>query len=212
MLSNDRHEETTFSFSEKPPQPPERRRDARHLTILRVGALVGPHGRELCLVRNISAGGLMAHVYSQHVMGERVSVELKTKQQIEGYVIWISDSNIGIQFDNPIDVADLLATHVTSDGWRPRTPRVEVDRLATLRGGARIYAANTRDISQGGVKLEVDEPLEVGREVVLTMERFRPLQAVVRWCQDGFAGIEFKELLPFNELITWLRAERDRSH
>ncbi|MDB5723242.1 MAG: PilZ protein, partial [Alphaproteobacteria bacterium] len=58
----------------------------------------------------------------------------------------------------------------------------------------------------------VDEALEVGREIVLTMERFRPLQAVVRWCQDGFAGIEFREFLPFNELIGWLRAERDRSH
>ncbi|MDB5672793.1 MAG: PilZ protein, partial [Alphaproteobacteria bacterium] len=192
MLSEERHEETTFSFSEKPPQPPERRRESRHLTILRVGALVGPQGRELCLVRNISAGGLMAHVYSRHEMGERVSVELKTTQEIEGFVIWISDSNIGIQFDHPIDVAELLATHVTPDGWRPRTPRVEVDRLATLRCGARLYAANTRDISQGGVKLEVDEALEVGREIVLTMERFRPLQAVVRWCQDGFAGIEFR--------------------
>ncbi|MDB5720513.1 MAG: PilZ protein [Alphaproteobacteria bacterium] len=212
MLSEERHEETTFSFSEKPPQPPERRRESRHLTILRVGALVGPQGRELCLVRNISAGGLMAHVYSRHEMGERVSVELKTTQEIEGFVIWISDSNIGIQFDHPIDVAELLATHVTPDGWRPRTPRVEVDRLATLRCGARLYAANTRDISQGGVKLEVDEALEVGREIVLTMERFRPLQAVVRWCQDGFAGIEFREFLPFNELIGWLRAERDRSH
>src|SRR4051812_28657856 len=84
MLVTDRHEETTFSFSEKPPQPPERRSAARHLTILRVGALVGPHGRELCLVRNISAGGLMAHVYSNHRMGERVAVELKTKQPIEG--------------------------------------------------------------------------------------------------------------------------------
>jgi hypothetical protein len=212
MLASERHEETTFSFSEKPPRPPERRRDARHLTILRVGAMVGKHGRELCLVRNISAGGLMAHVYSKHRMGERVSVELKTKQPIEGFVIWISDSNIGVQFDTPIDVAELLANHVTDDGWRPRSPRVEVDRLATLRCGARLHAANTRDISQGGVKLEVDEPLEIAREVVLTMERFRPLQGVVRWCSDGFAGVEFRELLPFNELITWLQSERDRSH
>ena len=212
MLSNDCHEETTFSFSEKAPQPPERRRDPRHLTILRVGALIGPQGRELCLIRNISAGGLMAHAYSPHKLGERVSVELKTKQAMDGEVIWVSDSNIGVQFDAPIDVAELLATHVSKDGWRPRTPRVEVDRLATLRCGARLYAANTRDISQGGVKLEIDEPLEVGSDVVLTMERFRPLLGVVRWCQDGFAGVEFTELLPFQELIGWLRDQRDRSN
>ena len=56
-------EETIFSFSrEAPPPPRERRRQARHLTILKVGTLIVDGGRELCLIRNISAGGLMAHV------------------------------------------------------------------------------------------------------------------------------------------------------
>jgi len=58
-------EETTFSFSTRAPQPPERRRDTRHITILRVGTILVDGRRELCLIRNISAGGLMAHVYSQ---------------------------------------------------------------------------------------------------------------------------------------------------
>src|SRR3712207_7884086 len=56
-------EETTFSFSNAAPQP-DRRRQARHLTILRVGTLIIDGRRELCLIRNISAGGVMAHVYS----------------------------------------------------------------------------------------------------------------------------------------------------
>ena len=209
MLSNELHEETTFSFSEKAPRPPERRRDPRHMTLLRVGALISAQGRELCLIRNISAGGLLAHAYSPHQVGERVSVELKTKQPVEGHILWVDGSNVGVQFDAPIDVAELLASHVSPDGWRPRSPRVEVDRMATLRCGARVYAANTRDISQGGVKLEVDEPLASGQQVVLTMERFRPIQAVIRWCQDGFAGVEFTETLPFQELIAWLRDNRD---
>ena len=55
----------------------------------------------------------------------------------------------------------------------------------------------------------MDEPLAAGQQVVLTMERFRPIQAVIRWCQDGFAGVEFTETLPFQELIAWLRDNRD---
>ena len=86
MLSNECHEETIFSFSPRAPQPPERRRETRHLTILRVGALIGPNGRELCLIRNISAGGLMAHVYSHHSTGGRVAVELKSNQAVPGEV------------------------------------------------------------------------------------------------------------------------------
>ena len=209
MLSNESHQETTFSFSDHIPQPQERRRDPRHLTILRVGALISPAGRELCLIRNISAGGLMAHVYSNHANGEQVSVELKGNEPIAGRVAWAEESNIGIQFDAQIDVAEMLSNNTSlENGLQPRLPRVEVDRLATLRCGARLCGVNTRDISQGGVKVETDEPLELGAQVVITMEKFRPTAGVVRWCGGGLAGIAFHQLLPFGELMAWLIPDR----
>jgi len=99
----------------------------------------------------------------------------------------------------------LSSQAVIDHGWRPRMPRVEVDRLATLRCGANLYGVNTCDISQGGVKVETDGPLEVGSEVVLTMEHFRPLEGAVRWCRDGLAGIAFNHYIPFPELMAWLR-------
>jgi hypothetical protein len=208
MLSNDCHEETIFSFSPHAPGPPERRRETRHLTILRVGALIGPGGRELCLIRNISAGGLMAHVYSHHALGAAVAVELQSNQAVPGTVVWADESNVGIEFDSAIDVEEMLSSQAAlENGWQRRLPRVEVDRLATLRCGARLYGVNTRDISQGGVKVETDQPLEVGREVVLTMEKFRPVAGVVRWCQNGLAGIAFNHLIPFHELMQWLKPE-----
>src|SRR4051812_42076098 len=107
MLSQEEHEETTFSFSSETPEPPERRTSRRHMTILRVGGLIGPRGRELCLIRNISAGGLMAHVYSRHAHGERVAIELKGNKPIEGKVRWAEASNLGIEFDERIDVAEM---------------------------------------------------------------------------------------------------------
>jgi hypothetical protein len=211
MLVNDFHEETLFSFSNRTPElRTDRRNDPRHLTILRVGALVGTAGRELCLIRNISAGGVMAHVYGCHPEGEAVAIELKSNQQITGRVVWAEGSNIGIRFHQQIDVADMLSSQaVIESGMRPRLPRVEVDRLATLRCGSRLYGVNTRDISQGGVKIESDEAIEPGTQVVLTMEKFRPIQGVIRWCTDGLAGIEFNQLIPFPELMAWLRPQED---
>jgi hypothetical protein len=171
--------------------------------------MVGASGRELCLIRNISAGGLMAHVYSHHEVGERVTVEIKSDRALQGHILWADDSNVGVQFDTPIDLSEMLASQaVAANGWRNRMPRVEVDRLATLRCGARLYGVNTRDISQGGVKIEVDEPLEEGAEIVLTPERLRPIQGVVRWCHEGLAGIAFNQILPFQELMGWLRLEQ----
>ena len=201
-------EETTFSFSSSTPLPPERRQQRRHMTILRVGSIFVGEKRELCLIRNISAGGLMAHVYSRLDVGQRVEVELKSNHRIGGSVSWVQDNNAGITFDVPIDVEEMLASHtVLENGWRPRLPRVEIDCLATLRAGASVYGVSTRDISQGGIKIETDEPLEEGQEVVLTLERFRSLHGTVRWYQDGICGIAFNQVVPFRELMTWLRGE-----
>lgn len=208
MLTN-AFEETTFSFSREAPQPPDRRRALRHITILRVGTVIIDGRRELCLIRNISAGGLMAHVYSTMTLDQRLEVELKTNQRLSGTVTWIEGSNVGITFDEPVDVEELLAAQgVLENGWRPRLPRVEIDRLGTVRVGARVYPVSTRDISQGGVKLETDQPFHPGEPVVLTLDKFRPVEGVVRWYQDGLCGVSFNQIIPFHELMRWLRSER----
>jgi len=209
MLAESAITETGFSLSERVPSPPEpgdRRRDERHLTILRVGTLIVDGRRELCLIRNVSAGGLLAHVYSPLAADQRVTVELKSNQQISGSVVWVRGTNAGIAFDAPVEIAELLANPpVLGNGWRPRLPRVEVDRLATLRAGARTHWVRIRDVSQGGVKLEIDVPMQEGAEVVVTLERFRPLPGTVRWQRGPVCGIAFNALIPFEELIDWLK-------
>ena len=208
MYLEDRVVETGFSFSNDVPQPPERRSTERHIKILRVGTVIVDGRRELCLIRNISAGGVMAHVYSQLTPGQHVSVELKTSQAVTGRVVWTRGGNAGIQFDTSVDVAELLAAPQGVDnGWRPRTPRVEIDRMATLRVGARTSWVHARDISQSGVKIEAeaDDAPAADEEVVITLEGFRPLPGVVRWAANGACGISFNALIPFGDLIDWLK-------
>jgi hypothetical protein len=208
MYLEDRVVETGFSFSNDVPQPPERRSSERDIKILRVGTIVVDGRRELCMIRNISAGGVMAHVYSQLTPGQAVSIELKTSQPVSGRVVWTRGGNAGIQFDTSVDVAELLAAPQGVDnGWRPRTPRVEIDRMATLRVGARTCWVHARDISQSGVKIEAeaDDAPAAGEEVVITLEGFRPLAGVVRWAANGACGISFNALIPFGDLIDWLK-------
>jgi hypothetical protein len=209
-MSRQEVEETSFSFSREAPRPPERRRDQRHLTILRVGTLVVEGRRELCLIRNISAGGLMAHIYSPLKLGDQVAVELKTNQQIPGRVVWVEETNAGIEFDTVIDVVETLANPpVMDNGWRPRMPRVEVERLGTLRAGATVYWVTARDISQGGVRLEYDGSLGEGADVVLALEGFAPVHGVVRWAREGECGVSFNQVIPFTQLMGWLTQNQD---
>ncbi len=209
MYFEDKVQETGFSFSSHVPAPPERRRNERHLKILRVGTLIAGGRRELCLIRNISAGGLMAHVYSPLTPGQRVTVELKTNLLVAGRIVWVREGNAGIRFDAAMDVAEMLANpQVLDNGWRPRTPRVGIDRLATLRSGARTNWLQARDLSQSGIKLESDQAPAPGEEVVVTLDGLRPLHGAVRWAGGGQCGIAFNQLIPFAELIDWLKRNR----
>src|SRR4028118_1161460 len=95
MLPHECVEETSISLSTAAPPPPDRRRPQRQLTILRVGALTGDGTREVCLVRNISAGGVMAHVYRHLAVGTRVEVEIKNDEAIAGRGARAGESNAG---------------------------------------------------------------------------------------------------------------------
>ena len=92
-------ETTNYSLSAEAPACPDRRSDERYVSLLRVGAMVVEGRRELCLIRNISAGGLMAHVYSKLTPGQPVTIELKATQRAGGHVVWVRDANAGIQFE-----------------------------------------------------------------------------------------------------------------
>jgi hypothetical protein len=208
MFAQDGFVETSFSFSSEVPSPPERRHGERHLKILRVGVLTVDGRRELCLIRNISAGGVMAHVYSSVRPGQVVSVELKSNTQLSGRVVWVREANAGIAFDKPVDIGELLANPpVLDNGWRARSPRVEVDRVASIRTAGQTYWVNVRDVSQSGVKIETEETLEVGADIVVTLENFRPIAGVIRWQNENAVGIAFNGLIPLRELIDWIKAK-----
>lgn len=208
MLAGEQVVETSYSFSTAMPGPPERRGHERHVKILRVGVLVIDGRRELCLIRNISAGGLMAHVYSALKPDQRVTVELKTHEPIAGRVAWVRDANVGVAFETSADIEALLANPANLDnGWRARSPRIEVNRAAIVRVDGVASSARIRDISQSGVKLETRAALTVNGDVVVIPDGLDPIAGVVRWRDDERAGIVFNRIVPLADLITWIKAK-----
>jgi hypothetical protein len=203
-------ETTLYSLSERAPQPEERRDGDRHLTLFRVGTMVIDERRELCLIKNISAGGAMLRLYTGNtVVGQRLTVELKCGQPLTGTIAWVREPNVGLTFDQPIDVIGMLSQN--EDGPRPRMPRIETASFCTLRDGASIIRARACDISQGGIKVEIPAALARNAEVVVSLPGLDPQPGVVRWIADGHAGVTFNRLLPLPLLIEWLKGQRSES-
>ncbi len=203
----EQHVETTlYSLSAAAPSPARRRECERHLTLYRVGSIVIDGQRELCLIKNISAGGMMIRAYCEIACDSRVSVELKSDHPIEGAVSWVRDSSVGIVFDTPVDIIDLLSASM--EGPRPRMPRIEADCFASVRDGAAVHRMRVRDISQGGLKLECAMVLAVGTPIVVSLPGLEPQPCMVRWVDADTVGITFNRLLALPLLVSWLEQQR----
>lgn len=199
-------ETTLYSLSAAAPSAANRREGERHVTLYRVGSIILGGRRELCLIKNISAGGMMIRAYCDVACDMRVSVELKSGHPIQGAVSWVCDSSVGISFDEPVDVIDLLSASM--EGPRPRMPRIEVDCFANVRDGSTVHRMRVRDISQGGLKLESATVLARATDVIVTLPGLEPQPCVVRWNEGGYIGITFNRLLALPLLVAWLEDQR----
>ena len=203
-------ETTLYSLSDAPPSPKskdDRRDGERHLTLYRVGSILIDNRRELCLIKNISAGGMMVRLYCPIAEGAPLTIELKSGQPIRGQVSWVKDHHAGVTFDEPIDVIDILSASM--DGPRPRMPRIETHCFATLRDGANVARVRVRDISQGGVKIESETLVSQGADIVISLPGMEPHRGVACWIDSGFIGLAFNRLLPLGELVDWLQEQRE---
>lgn len=190
--------------------PMNRRVERRHMSVLRVGKLIVGNAEELCMVRNISSGGLMAHVYSRHAPGDDVTVEIRNGHMLSGKVAWFQTGQMGMAFDTPIDVLAFLAGEQDNlNGMRSRAPRLSMNFRALLRRGAEYMNVTVHDISQGGAKLEPSGELAVDDEIVVMINGLPPIPACVRWTEKGRAGAGFLQVVPFDTLARWA-AERTR--
>jgi hypothetical protein len=94
---------TTYSMSADPPPDSDRRDEERHLTLFRVGSIIVNDRRELCLVKNISAGGASIRAYSALKPKQPPRIELKEGQAVSGQVKWVRGSDAGVIFDAEVD-------------------------------------------------------------------------------------------------------------
>lgn len=181
----------------------EQRSDNRIVSVFRLAKLIGEH-EEFCLIRNISAGGLKAEVFSSKVPGDALAVDFGDGRPQRAEVRWVSDECVGLAFDKKINLVDTLTQLPAPGDRRSRRLRLLLEVQAHVLLNRQRRQCQLIDVSQGGAKLRTGLKLWMGDRLRLEIPGLGVLSGTVRWVRDGHAGIAFTMPLSYRALARWV--------
>ena len=183
----------------------ERRSEPRGATVFRPILIETEDFAGFCLVRNLSAHGMRAKVYTSFATDQSLVVQFSSNRIVEGRVIWCDGEHMGVGFETNINVAEVLAdiSRREQGGRLNRPLRLPISATAEMIIDGRSFAAEVQDISQRGLKLSTST-VRSGEELTVRLKGLESRKAVVRWTQTGMAGLNFVRPLLFDELARWV--------
>jgi hypothetical protein len=162
--------------------------------------------REPCAIRKISALGVTVVSDLAPALGEKVAIELATGQRASGKISWTNGKELGVKFDDHVDMAALLNRKLVSlTPERRSMPRVELRSPAYLKWSQSLSIATLRNISARGLQLEGDELPPIGTYVAVFADGLNIPPGDVVWRRGNLAGIELFEELSWSSIIPWVR-------
>ncbi|MGZ8285967.1 MAG: PilZ domain-containing protein [Allosphingosinicella sp.] len=176
--------------------------EPRHLFFFRLGTLLGGGGEIAIEILALAESGAIVRVGESLEEGARLVLELNSHHRFPVRVEWSSDALAGLEFEDRDHVRATLAGRDRAHPYR--APRLELAAEIVLRLGETCLTAQARDVSEGGIKVELAEPDHVGREASVIVPGLPPVAGRILWCRDGRAGISFERPLPFRSLIDCL--------
>jgi len=176
--------------------------EPRHLFFFRLGTLLGEGGQKPIEILALAESGAIVRIGESLQEGARPVLELNSHHRFPVRVEWSSDALAGLEFEDRDLVRETLAAR--DRGHPYRAPRLELAAEVVLRLGETCLTARAKDVSEGGIKVELAEPGHVGREASVIVPGLPPVAGRILWCRDGRAGISFERPLPFRSLVDCL--------
>lgn len=187
----------------------DRRTSQRYVTVLKVGRAVVDGEDQLCLVRNMSRDGARIDLCRDVRENQKIMIELRSDKVVSGTVRWVGDQAAGIQFDEPVEVSDLLQGRSGRSVLRklPRAPRFLAEARVFLdqeKAGNSVVSGKLINISLHGLCLETNDFVRIDSHVIVRVEGLPPRRGVVRWLARGMIGLHFDMPMGFSDLARWL--------
>jgi hypothetical protein len=170
------------------------------------GAIIVSGSREPCSIRKISALGATISSELAPALGDAAAIELETGQRAAGKIAWAGLNELGVRFDDNIDVMALLNRKLVSQTPERRTmPRLEVRTPVHVKCGGQFWPATLRNISAHGLQIEGDELPAIGTYISLFIEGLIIPSGEIVWKRGQLAGVELFEELSWTSIIPWVR-------
>lgn len=168
-----------------------RRLSTRLLRMFRPAKLLVDDREFLCVVRDISNGGLQLQLFHDLPEYDQIAVEFDTGQRYAVRKVWKSAGRIGCAFLHNVDLHPILSA--AGAAHPKRQPRLHVEHDACLFAGDTKTPVIIRDISQRGVSLDCPAWLMIDELVRLESKIIPPVHAKVRWRSPPRYGLVFEE-------------------
>ena len=180
------------------PETGERRAAARVTVMIRPAKLIADNREFLCVVRDVSEGGLKLRLFHALPQHRHLTIEFENGERHAIRLVWQAGELAGCHFVAEVDLPRLIAAH---DGPYPRRqPRLQVEVSAVLCTGGLRTPITMRDISQRGAAIDcpgwlmIDELVRIESEVLPTMH------AKIRWRRPPRYGVVFEQTFRLEEL------------
>lgn len=186
--------------------------DRRTVTLYRPVLIETDEIAGFCLLKNISAEGMMGRFHTKFAPNTAVTVQFNPCLSASGKVSWSGDGMIGIRFASAIDVPSILLGLATSPlkSKVNRAPRLQMQANIQIVVEGRTVPVEVQDISQKGLSVR-SAFLRSGDEITVLLDGLAPKKAVVRWTQPQLAGLNFIQPLAFDQLGEWVIWQQDNA-
>jgi len=175
----------------------ELRAQPRFALLIRCAKLATPDGEFLCIVRDVSEGGVRLRFFHPLPSHGPMTLVLSTGESFAMELAWAQGEQAGFRFAEPIDVHRFIA----ETGPYPRRPvrlRVSFPAAVVMEGEA--HAATVLDISRQGARISTQLPLALGQKLRIEAMGWPGVGATVCWRTAPEYGLVLDRVFTLAEL------------
>ena len=179
--------------------PDEDQRSARRYTsLIRAAKLLTMHGEFVCVIRDVSSGGISLRGFHRLPEDETATIELQNGETFDMRLVRGDGMEASYSFRTPVAVERLI-----NESWNfpKRQLRLNISIPITVRPTLQKtgYDAISLNVSQQGACIECDTKLSIDQPVMLSAGSMNEARARVRWRSDKQYGVVLDDTFTLRE-------------